>query len=81
MAGLIKKIKKKRQVNRMDSCDSHGRSCSSRSERWKEQSEMRLFHSVLSVQNICENIMSVYQKDIFDRMYRCHQNLYGIITL
>lgn len=77
MAGLIKKIKKKRQVNRMDSCDSHGRSCSSQSERWKEQSEMRLFHSVLSVQNI----MSVYQKDIFDRMYRCHQNLYGIITL
>ena len=50
----------------MDSCDSHGRSCSSQSERWKEQSEMRLFHSVLSVQNI----MSVYQKDIFDRMYR-----------
>ena len=77
MAGLIKKFKKKRQVNRMDSCDSHGRSCSSQSERWKEQSEMRLFHSVLSVQNI----MSVYQKDIFDRMYRCHQNLYGIITL
>ena len=66
MAGLIKKIKKKRQVNRMDSCDSHGRSYSSQSERWKEQSEMRLFHSVLSVQNI----MSVYQKDIFDRMYR-----------
>ena len=66
MAGLIKKFKKKRQVNRMDSCDSHGRSCSSQSERWKEQSEMRLFHSVLSVQNI----MSVYQKDIFDRMYR-----------
>ena len=77
MAGLIKKIKKKRQVNRMDSCDSHGRSCSSRSERWKEQRGMRMFHSVLSVQNI----MSVYQKDIFDRMYRCHQNLYGIITL
>lgn len=77
MAGLIIKFKKKRQVNRMDSCDSHGRSCSSQSERWKEQSEMRLFHSVLSVQNI----MSVYQKDIFDRMYRCHQNLYGIITL
>ena len=77
MAGLIKKIKKKRQVNRMDSCDSHGRSCSSQSERWKEQSEMRLFHSVLSVQNI----ISIYQKDIFDRMYRCHQNLYGIITL
>ncbi len=24
----------------MDSCDSHGRSCSSQSERWKEQSEM-----------------------------------------
>lgn len=66
MAGLIIKFKKKRQVNRMDSCDSHGRSCSSQSERWKEQSEMRLFHSVLSVQNI----MSVYQKDIFDRMYR-----------
>ncbi len=77
MAGLISYFKKKRQVNRMDSCDSHGRSCSSQSERWKEQSEMRLFHSVLSVQNI----MSVYQKDIFDRMYRCHQNLYGIITL
>ena len=77
MAGLIKKFKKKRQVNRMDSCDSHGRSCSSRSERWKEQRGMRMFHSVLSVQNI----MSVYQKDIFDRMYRCHQNLYGIITL
>ena len=77
MAGLIIKFKKKRQVNRMDSCDSHGRSCSSQSERWKEQSEMRLFHSVLSVQNI----MSVYQKDIFDRMYRCHQNLYDIITL
>lgn len=77
MAGLIRDFKKKRQVNRMDSCDSHGRSCSSQSERWKEQSEMRLFHSVLSVQNI----MSVYQKDIFDRMYRCHQNLYGIITL
>ena len=54
----------------MDSCDSHGRSCSSQSERWKEQSEMRLFHSVLSVQNICENIMSVYQKDIYDRIYR-----------
>ena len=66
MAGLIRDFKKKRQVNRMDSCDSHGRSCSSQSERWKEQSEMRLFHSVLSVQNI----MSVYQKDIFDRMYR-----------
>ena len=66
MAGLISYFKKKRQVNRMDSCDSHGRSCSSQSERWKEQSEMRLFHSVLSVQNI----MSVYQKDIFDRMYR-----------
>ena len=66
MAELIIKFKKKRQVNRMDSCDSHGRSCSSQSERWKEQSEMRLFHSVLSVQNI----MSVYQKDIFDRMYR-----------
>ena len=81
MAGLIKKIKKKRQVNRMDSCDSHGRSCSSRSERWKEQRGMRMFHSVLSVQNICENIMSVYQKDIYDRIYRCHQNLYDIITL
>ena len=66
MAGLIIKFKKKRQVNRMDSCDSHGRSCSSQSERWKEQSEMRLFHSVLSVQNI----MSVYQKDIYDRIYR-----------
>ena len=77
MAGLISYFKKKRQVNRMDSCDSHGRSCSSRSERWKEQRGMRMFHSVLSVQNI----MSVYQKDIFDRMYRCHQNLYGIITL
>ncbi len=77
MAGLIKKFKKKRQVNRMDSCDSHGRSCSSQSERWKEQSEMRLFHSVLSVRNI----MSVYQKDIYDRIYRCHQNLYDIITL
>ena len=77
MAGLIKKFKKKRQVNRMDSCDSHGRSCSSQSERWKEQSEMRLFHSVLSVQNI----MSVYQKDIYDRIYRCHQNLYDIVTL
>ena len=50
-------------------------------ERWKEQSEMRLFHSVLSVRNICGNIISIYQKDIFDRMYRCHQNLYGIITL
>lgn len=47
----------------------------------KKQRGMRLFHSVLSVQNICENIMSVYQKDIFDRMYRCHQNLYDIITL
>ena len=77
MAGLIKKIKKKRQVNRMDSCDSHGRSCSSRSERWKEQRGMRMFHSVLSVQNI----MSVYQKDIYDRIYRCHQNLYDIVTL
>ena len=77
MAGLIKKFKTKRQVNRMDSCDSHGRSCSSQSERWKEQSEMRLFHSVLSVRNI----MSVYQKDIYDRIYRCHQNLYDIITL
>ena len=66
MAGLIKKFKKKRQVNRMDSCDSHGRSCSSRSERWKEQRGMRMFHSVLSVQNI----MSVYQKDIYDRIYR-----------
>ena len=66
MAGLIKKIKKKRQVNRMDSCDSHGRSCSSQSERWKEQRGMRMFHSVLSVQNI----MSVYQKDIYDRIYR-----------
>ena len=77
MAGLISYFKKKRQVNRMDSCDSHGRSCSSRSERRKEQRGMRMFHSVLSVQNI----MSVYQKDIFDRMYRCHQNLYGIITL
>lgn len=54
----------------MDSCDSHGRSCSSRSERWKEQRRMRMFHSVLSVQNICENIMSVYQKDIYDRIYR-----------
>ena len=64
MAGLIKKFKKKRQVNRMDSCDSHGRSCSSRSERWKEQRGMRMFHSVLSVQNI----MSVYQKDIYDRI-------------
>lgn len=50
----------------MDSCDSHGRSCSSRSERWKEQRGMRMFHSVLSVQNI----MSVYQKDIYDRIYR-----------
>ncbi|SCH66206.1 Uncharacterised protein [uncultured Blautia sp.] len=40
-----------------------------------------MFHSVLSVQNICENIMSVYQKDIYDRIYRCHQNLYDIITL
>ena len=70
MAGLIKKIKKKRQVNRMDSCDSHGRSCSSQSERWKEQRGMRMFHSVLSVRNICENIMSVYQKDIYDRIYR-----------
>ena len=47
----------------------------------KKQRGMRLFHSVLSVRNICENIMSVYQKDIFDRMYRCHQNLYDIITL
>ena len=52
----------------MDSCDSHGRSCSFQSERWKEQRGMRLFHSVLSVQNICEDTMSVYQKDIFDRM-------------
>lgn len=52
----------------MDSCDSHGRSYSSQSERWKEQRGMRLFHSVLSVQNICENTMSVYQKDIFGRM-------------
>ena len=77
MAGLIKKFKKKRQVNRMDSCDSHGRSCSSQSERWKEQRGMRMFHSVLSVQNI----MSVYQKDIYDRIYRCHQNLYDIVTL
>ena len=66
MAGLIKKFKKKRQVNRMDSCDSHGRSYSSQSERWKEQRGMRMFHSVLSVQNI----MSVYQKDIYDRIYR-----------
>ena len=47
----------------------------------KKQRGMRLFHSVLSVQNICENIISIYQKDIFDRMYRCHQNLYDIITL
>ena len=68
MAGLIIKFKKKRQVNRMDSCDSHVRSCISQSERWKEQSGMRLFLSVLSVQNFCENTMSVYQKDIFDRM-------------
>ena len=52
----------------MDSCDSHGRSCSSQSERWKEQNGMKLSHSVLSVQNICEDTMSVYQKDIFDRM-------------
>ncbi len=43
----------------------------------KKQRGMRLFHSVLSVQNI----ISIYQKDIFDRMYRCHQNLYDIITL
>ena len=43
----------------------------------KKQREMRLFHSVLSVQNI----ISICQKDIFDRMYRCHQNLYDIITL
>ena len=34
----------------------------------KNREGMRLFHSVLSVQNICENTMSVYQKDIFDRM-------------
>ena len=66
MAGLIRDFKKKRQVNRMDSCDSHGRSYSSQSERWKEQRGMRMFHSVLSVQNI----MSVYQKDIYDRIYR-----------
>ena len=32
----------------------------------KKQRGMRLFHSVLSVQNI----MSVYQKDIYDRIYR-----------
>lgn len=68
MAGLIRDFKKKRQVNRMDSCDSHGRSYSSQSERWKEQRGMRRFHSVLSVQIIGENTMSVYQKDIFDRM-------------
>ncbi len=43
----------------------------------KKQRGMRLFHSVLSVQNI----ISICQKDIFDRMYRCHQNLYDIITL
>ena len=43
----------------------------------KKQRGMRLFHSVLSVQTI----ISICQKDIFDRMYRCHQNLYVIITL
>ena len=81
MAGLIIKFKKKRQVNRMDSCDSHGRSCSSQSERWKEQRRMRLFHSVLSIQNICENSISVYRKDMYDRAEQRHQDLYGIIPL
>ena len=81
MAGLIRYFKKKRQVNRMDSCDSHGRSCSSQSERWKEQRRMRLFHFVLSVRNICENSISVYWKDMYDRVEQRHQDLYGIIPL
>ena len=52
----------------MDICDSHGQSCLSQSERWKEQRRMRLFHSVLSIQNICENSISAYRKDMYDRM-------------
>ena len=43
----------------------------------KKQRGMRL----LSIQNICENSISVYRKDMYDRAEQRHQDLYGIIPL
>ena len=48
--GRVEKIiLRKRQVDRMDSCDSHGRSCSSQNVRWKAQRGTKWFRSVLKV--------------------------------